>query len=186
MWGSGNIGAGLEEDHPLSQALAVFAEAGRVTRQRRQGLTWATVCGASTGAIRRIATHTSGRQRHPPAGAAGGCQGARSRAGGAKVLVKFLLCCRCCQALVRIFLPCILWALCHLAPSGRAASLGVGTSRLQRPSPRAGVNTLHPSLDASCDDRWQACGRRSHLLDDACFTGPACPRAASTNTWAQA
>jgi hypothetical protein len=75
------------------------------------------------------------------------------------VALYFLLCCRCCQALLRIFLPCILWALCHLAPSGLAASLGVGTSRLQRPAHRAGFNTLHPSLDASFDDRRQACGR---------------------------
>src|SRR6266478_4873217 len=30
---------GLEEDHPLPQAFAVFAEAGRLTRQRCQGLT---------------------------------------------------------------------------------------------------------------------------------------------------
>src|SRR5712692_2307800 len=34
-----HIVEGLEEDHPLPQALAVFAEAGRLTRQRCQGLT---------------------------------------------------------------------------------------------------------------------------------------------------
>ena len=37
---------------------------------------------------------------------------------------KFLLCCRCCQALLHIFLPCILWAVCHIAQSGRAAFFG--------------------------------------------------------------
>jgi hypothetical protein len=41
--------------------------------------------------------------------------------------LNFLLCCRCCQALLRIFF-CILWALYYLAPSGLTASLGVGTS----------------------------------------------------------
>jgi len=35
----------------------------------------------------------------------------------------------------------------------------------QRPANRAGVNTLHPSLDASCDNSRQACGRRSHRYD---------------------
>jgi hypothetical protein len=30
------------------------------------------------------------------------------------------------------FLPCILWALCHMAPLGLAASCGVGTSRSGR------------------------------------------------------
>ena len=34
-----HIVEGLEEDHPLPQAFAVFAEAGRLTRQRCQGLT---------------------------------------------------------------------------------------------------------------------------------------------------
>jgi hypothetical protein len=36
---SGHIVEGLEEDHPLSYALAVFAEAGCLAPQRRQGLT---------------------------------------------------------------------------------------------------------------------------------------------------
>ncbi len=88
---------------------------------------------------------------------------------------KFLLCCRSCQALLRLFLPCILGALCHLAPSGLPASLGVGTLRLQRPSHRAGLNTLHPCLDASFDDRRQACARRSHLLDDGLLHRPSMP-----------
>src|SRR5438445_8761048 len=34
-----HIVEGLEEDHPLPQAFAVFAESGRLTRQRCQGLT---------------------------------------------------------------------------------------------------------------------------------------------------
>ena len=65
----------------------------------------------------------------------------------------WLLCCRCCQALLRmvIFLY-ILWMLRHLAPIGLAASCGVGTSRLQRPSIRAGVHTRHPILYASFDE----------------------------------
>ena len=36
---SGHIVEGLEEDHPLPQALAVFTEAGRLTDQRCQGVT---------------------------------------------------------------------------------------------------------------------------------------------------
>src|SRR5262245_14560973 len=36
---SPHIVEGLEEDHPLPQALAVFTEAGRLAPQRRQGLT---------------------------------------------------------------------------------------------------------------------------------------------------
>ena len=36
---SGHIVEGLEEDHPLPQALTVFTDAGRLMRQWRQGLT---------------------------------------------------------------------------------------------------------------------------------------------------
>ena len=36
---SGDIIEGLEEDHPLPQVRVVFTEAGRLTRQRCQGLT---------------------------------------------------------------------------------------------------------------------------------------------------
>ena len=36
---SDHIVEGLEEDHPLPQALAVFAETGRLAPQRRQSLT---------------------------------------------------------------------------------------------------------------------------------------------------
>src|SRR5919108_5898217 len=42
-----------------------------------------------------------------------------------------LLCCRCCQAPCVFFLPCMLWTLCHITPTGLAASCGVGT----HPSP---------------------------------------------------
>jgi hypothetical protein len=63
------------------------------------------------------------------------------------------------------FLSCILEALCHIAPIGLAASCGVGTSRLQRPSIRAGSTTRHPILHASCDESWKAYGRRPHLSD---------------------
>jgi hypothetical protein len=54
--------------------------------------------------------------------------------------------------LAYFFLPCILWALGAIAPIGLAASYGVGTSRLQRPSLRAGSTTRHPILHASCDE----------------------------------
>jgi hypothetical protein len=54
---------------------------------------------------------------------------------------------------------------CHFAPSGLAASCGVGTSRLQRPSLRAGPNTRHPMLDASLDESWKDCRRRPPLYD---------------------
>src|SRR5262249_36889461 len=77
-----------------------------------------------------------------------------------------LLCCRCCQALLSIFIfLSILWRLRHLAPIGLAASCGVGTSRLHRPSLRAGVHTRHPMLSASFDESWKAYGRRPHLYD---------------------
>jgi hypothetical protein len=69
------------------------------------------------------------------------------------------------------FLPSILWALRHTAPIGLAASGGVGTSRLQRPSLRAGSNARHPMLSASFDDTWKACRRRPHL-SDGYFAGP--------------
>jgi hypothetical protein len=64
-----------------------------------------------------------------------------------------------------VFLPCILWALCHMTPIGLAASWGAGTLRLQRPSIRAGSHTRHLILHASCDESWKACGRRPHLSD---------------------
>src|SRR4029453_5946645 len=42
--------------------------------------------------------------------------------------------------------------LCLLGPVGLAASCGVGTSRLQRPSIRAGAHTPHPMLSTSLDE----------------------------------
>jgi hypothetical protein len=82
------------------------------------------------------------------------------------VALHFLLCCRCCQALLSIFLlPLSSLELCHPAPIGLAASCGVGTSRRQRPSIRAGSNTHHPILYTSFDESWKAYGRRPHLYD---------------------
>ena len=83
----------------------------------------------------------------------------------AKGRLKFLLCCRCCQASLRIFLPSGLWALCHMAPIALAPSFDVGTSRLQRPSIRAGSHARHPILSASFDDNRKSCRRRPHLSD---------------------
>ena len=53
----------------------------------------------------------------------------------------------------------------YMASSRLAASIGVGTFRLQRPSIRAGLTTRHPMLSASVDERWKACRRRPHLYD---------------------
>jgi hypothetical protein len=64
------------------------------------------------------------------------------------------------------FSPCLLCMLCHITPTGLAASCGVETSRLQRPSLRAGSQARHPMLYASFDESWKACVRRPHL-----FTG---------------
>jgi hypothetical protein len=59
-----------------------------------------------------------------------------------------------------------------MAPIGLAASCGVGTHRLQRPSIRAGAHTRHPILYASFDESWKACGRRPHLYDGVlCMPG---------------
>jgi hypothetical protein len=54
---------------------------------------------------------------------------------------------------------------------GLAASCGVETSCLQRPSIRAGLDARHPMLYASFDESWKACGRRPHL-SDGFFAGP--------------
>jgi hypothetical protein len=45
------------------------------------------------------------------------------------------------------------------------ASVGVETSRLQRPSIRAGLSARHPILYASFDDSWKTRRRRPHLYD---------------------
>ena len=70
--------------------------------------------------------------------------------------------------LAYVFLPSILCALCHTASITLAASCGVGSSRLQRPSLRAGAHTRHPMLSASVDDHRQTRGRRPHLSDGVC------------------
>src|SRR5712691_4213381 len=46
-----------------------------------------------------------------------------------------------------------------------AASVGVETDRLQRPSIRASSHARHPILSASFDARWKAQRRRPHLYD---------------------
>ena len=53
----------------------------------------------------------------------------------------------------------------HMTSVCLAASCGVGTSRLQRPSIRAGSHTRHPILYASFNESWKAYGRRPHLYD---------------------
>jgi hypothetical protein len=53
----------------------------------------------------------------------------------------------------------------HLAWLELAASCGVGTSRLQRPSLRAGLGARHPMLYAPFADSWKAQRRRPHLYD---------------------
>src|SRR2546427_261182 len=93
----------------------------------------------------------------------------------------FLLCCRCCQALLRLFLPCILWALCHLAPSSLAASLGVGTFvsndllsvRVQAPVTRCSLRLSTPVGRPRGGDP---------IYTTACVAGPEIARAASTST----
>jgi len=64
-----------------------------------------------------------------------------------------------------LFLPCLFWTLCHIAPTGLAASFDVGTSCLQRPSIRAGSNARHPILYTSFDESWKAWVRRPHLFN---------------------
>ena len=58
-----------------------------------------------------------------------------------------------------------------MASIGLAPFCGVGTSRLQRPSLRAGANTRHPMLSAAFDDSRKACRRRPHLYD-GCLARP--------------
>jgi hypothetical protein len=68
-----------------------------------------------------------------------------------------------------------------MASIGLAASVGAGTSRLQRPSIRAGATTRHPILSTSFDDNWKACRRRPHL-SDGFFARPGSLTGASTST----
>jgi hypothetical protein len=58
-----------------------------------------------------------------------------------------------------------------MAQMGLAASCGVETWRLQRPSLRAGCKTRHLMLYASFDDSEKRCRRRPHL-SDGFFAGP--------------
>ena len=53
----------------------------------------------------------------------------------------------------------------HMASRRLAASVGVGTFRLQRPSIRAGARAHHPMRSASVDDWWKAQRRQPHLCD---------------------
>ena len=53
----------------------------------------------------------------------------------------------------------------HMASRRLAASVGVGTFRLQRPSIRAGARPRHPMRSASVDDWWKAQRRQPHLCD---------------------
>jgi hypothetical protein len=75
---------------------------------------------------------------------------------------------------------------CHIAPIALAASFGVETRGLQRPSIRAGLGARHPILYASFD---QNCGSPvggDPIYPTACVAGPAKQRAASTKTKANA
>jgi hypothetical protein len=53
----------------------------------------------------------------------------------------------------------------HMASTQLAASFGVETSRLQRPSIRADSHARHPILYASFDESWKALRRRPHLCN---------------------
>ena len=78
---------------------------------------------------------------------------------------KFLLCCRRLSSPLEYFFSLsILWALYLIVPISLAASCGVGTHRLQRPSIRAGSHTRHPILSASFDGSRKACRRRPPSL----------------------
>jgi hypothetical protein len=97
--------------------------------------------------------------------------GRRGQRRGVKSALNFLLCCRCCQAPLRMFFSRhSLGAVPH-APVGLATSFGVGTDCLQRPALRASSKTRHPMLSASFDNNWKVCRRRPHL-SDGFFAGP--------------
>ena len=61
----------------------------------------------------------------------------------------------------------------------RQVPCGVGTSRLQRPSIRAGLGARHPMLSAPFDDSWKAQEEDNPLSTTACFAGPEFSRVAS-------
>jgi hypothetical protein len=50
---------------------------------------------------------------------------------GTKCRLCFLLCCRCCQALWRVFFSLSVWPVHHAAPIGLTTPFRVGTHRLQ-------------------------------------------------------
>ncbi len=79
---------------------------------------------------------------------------------------------------MRLFLPCLLWALCHLAPSSRAASLGVGTSRLQRPSTTNFLRSPAPGRWPQWDQQRGSASRRLDGAVAGLRAGLACSRSA--------
>ena len=83
-----------------------------------------------------------------------------------------------------VFLPCMLWALCHMAPLGLAASCGVGTSVA---NDLLSVRVYTPSPDALCVFRRALAGlwEATHLSDGV-FACPDFQRAASTSPKADA
>jgi hypothetical protein len=74
---------------PVGELCDLPHPAGRVQLQRQERGAAPALASGRSGGCRRPARDTLGAAR-PPAGAAGGCQGARSRAGGAQVLLNFL------------------------------------------------------------------------------------------------
>ena len=92
--------------------------------------------------------------------------GALTRWRRKKCRLKFLLCCRCCQAPLRIFSSLrSLGAVSH-GPDRSGGflwrwDLCVSNDLLIR----AGSHARHPMLSASFDDSRKSCGRRPHLSD---------------------
>ena len=76
-----------------------------------------------------------------------------------------LLGCPGWQALLRMGSSLHSWHAVSLRPERSGGFLWRWTSRLQRPSIRAGPNTRHPRLYASFDESWKDCRRRPHLYD---------------------
>ena len=91
-------------------------------------------------------------------------------AGGGKSRLNFLLCCRCCQALLHIFSsPHSPGSVSH-RPEPSGGFFGAQTSRLQCPSTRADADTINTGCNFSTtemgettgDLRWDSV--RVHLL----------------------
>src|SRR5262249_53973051 len=111
-----------------------------------------------------------------------GCWRIYSRGAGAKCRLKFLLCCRCCQALLPIFfLPCILWALGYIAPTvwwlpmalGPRVSNNLLSVRVQPPVTRFSLRlSTTPGRPVGGDP----------IYPTASLKGPEVQRAASTST----